>query len=122
GRQVGAAAGQGAELRVNFDERRVRINVELERPVGALLDICREFADEAIAKIALVDRAAGKLVRNLECRDALGERLRAGEREGKAGDGAGNEATACDVHGFPPGAVYIVSPACKVGILVYRKA
>ena len=54
------------ELTFTSDE--FGIDVELERAVGALLDVLRELAHEAIAKVALVDRAAGKLVRDLEGR------------------------------------------------------
>ena len=80
-RQVERAAAQRAELRVDLHQRRVRIDLELERAVGPLFDVLRELADEAVAEIALVDRAARELVRDLEGR-RLG--VRHGRRRARA--------------------------------------
>ncbi len=86
------------ELTFTSDE--FGIDVELEPAVRPLLHIGRELADEAIAEVAGVDGAAGKLVGNLERRRSLREGSRAGKHGGNGGDGACEKAAASDIHGF----------------------
>src|SRR3989442_904027 len=84
-RQVERAATQRGKLRVDLDQRRIRVDLELERAVGALLDVGCEPAAQPVAKIALVDRPAGKLVGNLE-RGRLGVGARSHERKRNGGE------------------------------------
>src|SRR4029077_9122863 len=97
-RQVERAAAQRAELRVDFDQRRVRIDVELESAVGPLLDVLRELAEKPVTKVTLVDRAARELVRDLEGR-RLSVRSGAGERERDGRERSCEQASAIGIHG-----------------------
>ena len=63
---VERALAHRGELGVRLHQRRARIDLGDEGAVGALLDLLRELAAEAVAEIAFVDGAAGKLVRDLE--------------------------------------------------------
>jgi hypothetical protein len=54
------------ELRVRLHQRRVRIDLGNKRTVGTLGDFLCEFAAKAVAEVALIDRAAGELVRDFE--------------------------------------------------------
>ena len=60
------AFADGGELGERLHERRVRIDLELEFALGRLFDLLGEDPAQAVAKITLVDRAAGKLVGNLQ--------------------------------------------------------
>ena len=96
-RQVERTAAQRGKLRVDLHQRRIGIDVELERAVGSLFDFGGEPAAEAIAEVPLIDRPAGELVRNLE-RGRL--RMGAGplERQGGGGERAGDQPAAIGVH------------------------
>ena len=97
-RHVERALAQRAELRVDLDERRVRIDLELEAAVGLLLDVGGELAHEAVAEIAGIDGPAGELVRNLERGGRLAAGARTRDDEGNGSERPGDEATARDGH------------------------
>ena len=86
------------ELRNGLHQRRVRIDLRPDRAVGALLELGRELETNAIAEIAFVDGAAGKLVGNLQ---HLGRRCRAEPSRGDDGgrrDCAEQDMTSTDGH------------------------
>ena len=65
-RHVERALAQRAELRERLDQRARRVDLDLERSVGALLDVGRELARELVAEIAVGAGRRGELVRDLE--------------------------------------------------------
>src|SRR4029453_9608193 len=64
--QVESPFPQRRELRNGLHERRVGIDLELQRTLRLLLDIRGKAPAEPVPKIALGQRSSGKLVRNLE--------------------------------------------------------
>ena len=63
---VQCALAQRAELGVGLHQRRTRIDLECQRALAARLDFLGELAAQAVAEIAGVEGAAGKLVGNLQ--------------------------------------------------------
>jgi hypothetical protein len=59
-------------LGVDLDQRGIRIDVELECAVRFFLDVRGKFADEPVAKIALVDGSTRELVGDLQRYRRLG--------------------------------------------------
>src|SRR5262249_60389521 len=71
-------------------------------PAGALLELGRELAAQAVAEVALVDRPAGKLMGNLQ---GLGRRRRTQARHGDDGwrrQGTDEHVAAAEPHLRPP--------------------
>src|SRR5262249_55717792 len=94
---VERAFAQRRELRQRLHQRRIGVDFELQRPAGLLLDFTCESPAQAIAKITLIDGAAGKLVRDFQRGRRAG-----GPREfenGRRRYGAGNQGTTAHSHG-----------------------
>jgi hypothetical protein len=116
--QIERAFAQRVELSERLHQRRIRIDVERQRAVGALLDFGREASAQAVAEIAALGGAAGKLVRNLQ--RLAGRAQRPGQPDDRRRRQSGKRAAPrdpdrrdCDGHGHPP---------CAPGFLLARTA
>ena len=74
-REIERACSQSLELRVRPHQGGIGVDLESQGPLGALFDRRREFSAEPVAEVALVDRAARKLMDILSVRAACALRM-----------------------------------------------
>ncbi len=124
-RQFAAGIGQGIEadierafahrreLRVGLDQRGVRIDFGGDFAAAAFGDFLGEHPAQAVAEIALVDGAAGKLVRDFQRRCGVGG-AGAEAQDGGRGKRGCEDVAACE-HGFSPEILFLIG-AFKAGV------